>query len=55
MIRYLKINDRLEISCVGTPAKWKIYMDHDEVDSEGGYDEMEDAAMAAMFYYLSVK
>lgn len=51
--RYIKINSRLEISHTGDHG-WRIYVDGDEVPSEGDYDNKEDAAMAGQLYLMSV-
>jgi hypothetical protein len=51
--RYLRLNDRLEISRTGGHG-WRIYVDGQLVESEGDYEHKEDAAMAGAFYVLSV-
>ena len=53
MLRYLRINARLEISRTGGHG-WRIYMDGSLVESEDDYEHAEDAATAGVFYYLSV-
>lgn len=53
MERYHRINNRLEISLTGVYG-WRIYVDGQEVESEGDYEHKEDAAMAGQLYLLSV-
>lgn len=50
--RYIKINDRLEISRTGT-HQWRIYVDGNLITSEGEYEHAEDAAMAGQFFMMA--